>query len=83
MGLADSGNLGQTSYGKNHKLVLNKGEERYFMEKGRKLGGVVLKESPVGDKQELRALTVFHWLSCWGSQSLVGDAACIVSYWEL
>lgn len=32
------------SYGKNHRLVLNKGEERYFIEKGGKLGGVVWTE---------------------------------------
>lgn len=80
--MADNCNLGQTNYGENLSWSLTKEKNVIFMEKGRKLGGV-LTESPVGEKQELRALAVSHRLSCWGSQSLAGDAVCLFSYWEL
>lgn len=36
----------------------------------RKLGGVVLNESPWGKKQEFRVMMAFHWLSCQDSQFL-------------
>lgn len=50
-------------------------EELYFMEE--EIGRGYFEQKPIGEKQEFRAIMVSHWLSCWGSQFLVGDAMYI------
>lgn len=38
----------------------NKGEDRYVIEKRRRLGGVILNSSPLEKKQEFREVMVSH-----------------------
>lgn len=42
----------------------------------RTLGAAVLDRSPL-EKQDFRARAVPHWLSCWGSGFLFGEASVL------